>query len=319
MTVSEIPGSFDAYVEELVPERAGRRQVRIGMFVLAGLIATIYLLFLLTDPSTFRGRYKITTTVGTAMGLRTGDPVQMRGVTIGKVHGFEMETEDQNVVVTLEIEGQWDIPEGSSTQLVRPGLMDPRTVEIVPGPGPGMIGRGGWLPGRVVKGLLDDTESLGEKGQIALDAIAKLLSEKNLDAIGGSAEGLNTLVGELSELVKSERENLTELIQAFNRAADGLAEITSGGAGLGEDFASAVAQADSLMIRLRATSESLGSATASLETILARIAGGEGTLGRLSVNDSLYTSLTATIESARLLLDDIRENPERYMPGVSIF
>ena len=316
MTVNEIPGSSGEQVEEVVPPQAGKRQIRIGVFVLAGMIATVYLLFLLTDPATFRNRYKITTTVDNVMGLRKGDPVQMRGVNIGQVNDFELTRTGEDVVIILEIEGQWPIPEGSTTQLVQPGLMAPRTVEVLPGPGPGIIGTGGALPGKAVKGLLDDTESLGEKGQIVLDRMAELLSPENLDAIGGSAEGLNTLVGELSDLLESESETLTELIESFNRAVDGLAEVT--GPELREDLANTAAKADSLMDRLSATSESIEGAMASLETILARIEGGEGTLGQLFVDDSLYTSLTAAVESARLFMDDVRENPGRYI-NISIF
>jgi phospholipid/cholesterol/gamma-HCH transport system substrate-binding protein len=45
---------------------------------------------------------------------------------------------------------------------------------------------------------------------------------------------------------------------------------------------------------------------------------GEGTLGQLSVNDTLFVTLTAAMASARLLLDDVRANPGRYI-NVSIF
>ena len=317
MTINEIRDSSWAEREEAVPEQAGKRQVRIGLFVLGGLIATSVLLFWLTDPSIFRGRYRITTTVDNVMGLRTGDPVQMRGVTIGSVNDFELAAQGEDVVITLEIDGQWPIPEGSTTQLVQPGLMAPRTVEVLPGPGPGTIGRGDNIPGVARSGLLDDTEGLGEKGQIALDAIAELLSEKNLDAFSGSAEGLSDLVAELSNLVESERENLTEVIQSFRRAADGLAEAT--GPELREDLASLMARGDSAMGRINTTSESIERVAASLETILARIQNGEGTLGKLWASDSLFTDLTAAVESARTLMDDIRENPGRYMPSVSLF
>ncbi len=316
MTVNEIPGSADAQVEEAVPEQAGKRQVRIGMFVLAGLMATTWLLFLLTDPATFRGRYQVTTTVDNVMGLRKGDPVQMRGVTIGQVHDFELGGQGEDVVIILEVEGEWLIPEGSTTQLVTPGLMAPRTVEIVPGPGPGTIGRGDTMPGIAVRGLLDDTETLGEKGQIALDRIAELLSRENLDAFGGSAEGLKTLMSELSDLVESEKENVKELIQSLNSAADGLAGVT--GPEFREDLTSLVAEADSLMGRLNGTSESIEGAVASFEAILARLENGEGTLGQLLVNDTLFTNLAAAAESARLLMDDLRENPGRYI-NFSIF
>ena len=316
MTANEIPGLSAEQAEEAVPEQAGSRQVRIGMFVLAGLIATIYLLYLLTDPATFRGRYQVATTVDNVMGLRRGDPVQMRGVTIGQVHNFELGGQGEDVVIILEVEGEWLIPEGSTIQLVTPGLMAPRTVEILPGPGPGTIGRGGMMPGVAVKGLLDDTESLGEKGQIALDRIAELLSKENLDAFGGSATGLNTLVGELSDLVASERENLKELIQSLNSAAEGLTEVT--GPEFREDLTSLVAGADSLMSRLNGTSERIEGAVASFEAILARLENGEGTLGQLLVNDTLFTNLAAAAESARLLMDDLRENPGRYI-NFSIF
>jgi len=320
LTVNEIPDSSGARVEELVPERAGRQQVRIGIFVLAGLIATVVLLFWLTDPAFFRGRYKITTAIENVMGLNKGAPVQMRGVTIGKVHSFEMERDGENVVVTLEIEGQWLIPEGSLAQIVTLGLMDPKTVEVLPGTGPGTIGGGASLPGRTVKGILDDTESLGEMGQIVLDRITQLLSDKNLDAISGSAEGLNKLLAafsDIADIVESESGGVRELIASLNSAADGLAEAT--GPELRENLTSTLASADTLMGRLNTTSESIEGVVTSFETILARITNGQGTLGRLWASDTLYVSLEATIESARLLLDDIRENPERYMPGVSIF
>jgi phospholipid/cholesterol/gamma-HCH transport system substrate-binding protein len=316
LTANEISGASAAQAEQAVPEQAGKRQVRIGLFVLAGLIATVILLFRLTDPSMFRGRYRITTTVDNVMGLRTGDPVQMRGVTIGSVNDFELGGQGDNVVIVLEVDGQWLIPEGSTTQLVQPGLMAPRTVEVLPGPGPGTMGSGDNMPGIAVKGLLDDTETLGEKGQIALDAIADLLSEKNLDAFSGSAQGLDNLVGELSDLVESERESLREVIESFRLAADGLTEAT--GPELREDLASLMARGDSAMGRINTTSESIEGVAASLETILARIQNGEGTLGKLWASDSLFTDLTAAVESARTLMDDIRENPGRYL-SVSIF
>ena len=192
MTANEISGASAAQAEEAVPEQVGKRQVRIGLFVLGGLIATTVLLFLLTDPAMFRGRYRITTTVDNVMGLRTGDPVQMRGVTIGRVNDFELGGQGEGVVVVLEVDGQWEIPEGSSTRIVSPGLMDPKTVEVVPGPGPGTIGRGDNMPGIAVKGLLDDTETLGEKGQIALDAIADLLSEKIWTPLAGAPRAWTT-------------------------------------------------------------------------------------------------------------------------------
>jgi len=308
----------DEQIANAIPRQASARHSRIGLFVLMGLAASVYLLYLLTDPATFRGRYKITTTVENVMGLRKGDPVQMRGVNVGRVHDFELERGTDRVVIVLEVEGQWRIPEGSRTQLVTPGLMAPRTVEILPGPGPGEIPAGGSLPGSVVKGLLDDTESLGEKGQDVLNRVAALLSDETVGALGSSALELRGLLTDLADVMGSESANLKSLIGSLNEAADGLAHVAEAGPELREDITRTVARADSLMARLNVTTERFDRAATSLVTILARMERGEGTLGQLSVNDTLFVSLTAAIASARLLMDDLRANPGRYI-NLSIF
>jgi len=50
-----------------------------------------------------------------------------------------------------------------------------------------------------------------------------------------------------------------------------------------------------------------------LEVILAKINEGEGTLGMLMHNDTLYMELNKSAEELNLLLKDIRENPKRYV------
>ena len=70
------------------PKKSGGKDMLIGIFVLSGLLAFVAILFLLTDPATMRGRYMLVTTVQDAGGVRRGDPVQMRGVIIGRINGF---------------------------------------------------------------------------------------------------------------------------------------------------------------------------------------------------------------------------------------
>jgi phospholipid/cholesterol/gamma-HCH transport system substrate-binding protein len=56
----------------------------------------------------------------------------------------------------------------------------------------------------------------------------------------------------------------------------------------------------------------------SLSGILERIDRGEGTLGMLVTNDELFFTLREAVESARILMDDLKENPSRYI-NISIF
>ena len=59
--------------------------------------------------------------VADAGGIRRGDPVQMRGVNIGRVTSFRIAPE--GVAVNLEIDSQYPIPSDSRVELKRAGLL----------------------------------------------------------------------------------------------------------------------------------------------------------------------------------------------------
>jgi phospholipid/cholesterol/gamma-HCH transport system substrate-binding protein len=297
----------DEELRNAIPQKKLRLEFRVGVFVLLGITAALFALFLLTDPSTFRGRYRISTVVEEAGGIRRGDPVQMRGVNIGRVMSFTMAP--QGVRITLEIEGEWDIPADSRSRLVSGGILGGRTVEIVEGRSREPISGGGEISGENVKGILDFPAELGQDAQAVLGQIKNLLAQPTLDAIHGSARELQTLLAQLSRLAEDQGTEIAQLTASLNRSALGLEDA----AGSGEDFARAVARADSALLTANRTSEVLLRASETLQTILLRMEAGEGTLGQLSTNPALYETLTATLESIRLLTEDIRENPGRYV------
>ena len=96
------------------------------------------------------------------------------------------------------------------------------------------------------------------------------------------------------------------LTASLNRSAEGL----EGVAGSGDDVARAVARADlGTGDHEPHRSESVLGAAGFFEAILQKVEAGEGTLGQLWDNPDLYNSLYGTLESLRLLIEDIKENP----------
>src|SRR5690242_14118247 len=98
----------------VAPIRSPRRELQVGVFVLAGVLALLAALFTLTDPGTFRGRYYATAVVRDAEGIRRGDPVQMLGVNIGRVRSFQIVRDNsgapRGVQIKLELEGDYRVP-----------------------------------------------------------------------------------------------------------------------------------------------------------------------------------------------------------------
>ena len=112
------------------PSRGKYREAWVGLFVVAGIVATVILLAVMTDAALFRGRYIVTTNVPNAGGIRKGDPVQMRGVNIGRIIGFGIGQKD--VDVRLEIEGEYKIPKDSRVEVKASGLLGGMVAEVDP-------------------------------------------------------------------------------------------------------------------------------------------------------------------------------------------
>lgn len=296
----------DREVQEAVPPTRRSHELRVGLFVIVGILGFFTVLFLMTSPATFRGRYMVTTLVEDAQGIRRGDPVQMRGVNIGRVHEFNLER--GGVLLTLEIEGEWQIPDDSRAEIVSSGLIGGLTIAVIPGSSTESLEPFEEMPGRAVGGIFDTAGDLTKDAGVALERVQALLSESTVQDIGASVAALREVLGDLARMTEGQAEEIRSLTTSLNRSAGNVEDLTSS-----EELSRTLASADSAMVRLHRTSTALETATASLTTILARMERGEGTLGRLSASDSLYVSMQGAAESLRLLLDDVRERPGRYI------
>ena len=306
-------GPSDAVLRQAVPPRALMRAARVGIFIVAGVLATLIALFMLTDPSMFRGRYSVMAVVENAGGLRRSDPVQMRGVNIGRVMSFVMVPE--GVSIELEIEGEYEVPRDSQVRMVGIGLMGGRTVEILPGNSPVMAEGGDVLQGTVSSDVYGIVSDVGDEATDVIQRIANLLTEPTVASFQASAQELESLLTDLAAIGREQRSELTELVASLDEAARAVSSTTSSTAPALE---SAAMRADSALAAVNRNLEVLEPAITDLRAILARVERGEGTLGMLSRDDSLYVNLTAAASSFQLLLDDIRENPGRYI-SLSIF
>ncbi|MDE0081934.1 MAG: MlaD family protein [Gammaproteobacteria bacterium] len=305
------PGPTDQELERITPPLAGGSEIRAGVFVLIGVLAFGAVLFIMTDPAAFRGRYMVLTEVANAEGIRRGDPVQMRGVNIGRVHQFDLSSE--GVVVTLEIEGRWEIPEDSRTTLGSLDLLGGRTVQIVIGTSPNPVQPGQVLPGEAMVGVMALADTMGAEVRHTLSQLQTLLADSTVAAVHASVSDLEALIGNLAAITEEEREGLSALSASLSRSAARVEELTGR-----EELDRGIARADSTLSVLQQAGASLSRATSSLEAILARMEGGEGTLGRLSEDEALYETLDRALAEIGDLARDIRENPDRYI-NIRIF
>ena len=299
-------GASDQELRAAAPQDARRRDLRVGVFVLAGILGAVIALFLLTDPATLRGRYLLVTEVEDAGGIRRGDPVLMHGVNIGRIRGFSM-TPGSRVDIIMEIEGDWEIPEDSYTRLAGAGLFGGRTMEVIMGTSDQIVEPMDTLMGLGQSGgVIESAEALGQTAEDVLSQVRKLLDDTMVGTVRTSAIELRALIEQLRAIVGVQREQLAALTASLGRSAAGIEAA-------GPDVERILARSDSALVALNRTSVTLERAVGSLDIVLARVEAGEGTLGRLSQDDSLYVSLNRAAAAIGALAEDIQANPRKYV------
>jgi phospholipid/cholesterol/gamma-HCH transport system substrate-binding protein len=302
------------------PSRTRDQAVWVGLFLILGLAVVLIALFTLTDAALFRGRYIITTQVDDAGGIRKGDPVQMRGVNIGRVQRFTIT--QAGVDVRLELEGEYDVPKDSHVELQALGLLGGMVAEVVPGTAKEVLGNGDRIPGIRRTGAFDQTDVLADKASKALDRVQSLLSDQTIRNVSGTAQNaeagsrqLRTLLGDLSATVNEQRKELATLSASLRRSSESLEKVVGG-----PELDRTVKRLDTLTERMDAVTQTLDRSSKSLETVMARMDRGEGTLGKLSKDDELYRNLNQAVTNMsqasvniNKLTEEIRRDPKKYL------
>ena len=286
-----------------------------GGFVIIGLLSFVVVLFQLTDPAWFRQRHLLYSVVNDAGGVRVGDPIQMRGVNIGRISDFEM-TNDSAVTMELEIEKGWRVPLGSAMEFGVAGMFGGRTVEVIPTMQPAMHESGDTIPGVGGRagGMLGSIDDLSKQAGSVMTQMESLLNNETIESVQGGAREFEALLLEVSSVVSEQRTAMSTLIETLQASAEGI----QGAAEAGPELASAIARADSVMLALSETSANLDGALATVRSILDKIDGGDGTFAKLLNDDALYVSLTDASDQFLALLEDLRANPKKYI-NLSIF
>ena len=316
-------------------------QVRVGLLIVAILAMTAVALLLVgRSGNVFGDRYQLVTLVRSAAGLVPGATVQLAGQTVGQVDRVELIPVEERPAsgeavalwLDLNVAVREQIRNDSRAQGRTQGVLGDRLIDI--------------SPGTVDGAVLADNDTIPAAASVDFDA----LIADGAEAIGDLVE----ITGDLSELTRNVMAG--EGTVGRMMTDDALYNELTGLAASMDTLLAAAANPNSVVMQLLSDDSlyvSMRSAVAALDTTTARIERGEGSLGRFLESDDLYAKLLSTVERtdsllARVesgegsfgrmledpalyeemlkmvvdlgsLLDAFREEPDRYVPDVSVF
>jgi phospholipid/cholesterol/gamma-HCH transport system substrate-binding protein len=306
------------------------KEARIGITVSAAILLFIigfnYLKGknLFTKARTFYAEYE------RVDGLLPSAPVQVNGLKVGLVDDVYFNPKRGNSIVVrfLVTDKSLIIPENSEVKIIS-DLFGVRTINLVLGASQEYAKSGDTLVagreitfteaiGNTIKPLQARTESLVASIDSVLEVITNVFNKKTQDGLVSSFESVNSsilklehTVTEVDLLVTNERGKLGDIFTHLRSITQNLAsnnqKITNLFTNI-ETISDDVARSN-----VKETMEKLQLAITHFEHVIGNIKNGEGSLGQMAVNDSLYKNLESGAKNLDLLLEDMRLNPKRYV------
>ena len=123
-------------------------EISVGTFVLAGILALIFLAVRVSgvNLTADRSSYNVLARFSDVSGLRERAKVTMAGVTIGSVTSISVDLEYGEAVVTMTLDGQaGKLPLDTGAQILTEGILGTRYVSLLPGADEEMLADGDYI------------------------------------------------------------------------------------------------------------------------------------------------------------------------------
>lgn len=249
--------------------------------------------------------------------LKVGDPVSVSGVEKGKVKKTQLYQGD--VLVILELTTDVVLKQDARFTVKNIGLMGERFVAAQTGYSDTLLDLSKPIRGYYDTGI---PEVMGRMGEV-IDQLSRLVG--NLEGVLGtewSRESMTQTIRNLKELSQNLNALLDKNKGKFDQTMDDLsyssAELKKIISENKKKIQTTVDNFGEASIKLDNLVTTLDTVSISLKKLTSKIERGEGTLGQLVNDTTLYEQIKKTTQHVDDLILDIKKNPKKYLK-VSIF
>lgn len=306
------------------------KEAKIGFFAAACLFAMFWGINFLKGKNIFSSNNVYYAVFQSIDGLKNTNDVLINGFKVGLVKDIEFhDVRSGKFLVTLLISKKYEIPRKTVAKLISSDIMGGKAIRLDIGPDTAYYQPGDTLPTAIEIGLIDQlghqmvpvkekAEQLMVEIDNALKIFAQVFNEENraqlamgianlnqslynvsrstaaldtmLNSPKGSLRNIFINVESISSNLKKNNKELTNIIQNFSTISDSLAKVN-----------------------IVNTMQNVDASMRELNVMLTKINSGEGTIGNLVNNDTLYHNLESASRGLDLLLKDMKNNPKRYV------
>lgn len=306
------------------------RELRIGLLSVITLAAFVWSFNFLKGKDLFNQQRTFFVSYSNVAGLMTANTVTINGLSIGQVSGMSFDKGNPGkIVVELNISNDVRIPKNSVARIFSSDLLGTRGIQIILGDSPEEAMSGDTLISEMQKSLQDEVnnmvqpilvkaETLMSSMDTVLTVVSDVFNKQTRDNLISTIESLKNTMANLQSatftadtLISSQKNRLARIIANVESISSNLKQNNEN---LSKVMSNAAKISDTLArANIAETMTNLSNTVEGLSRVVQKIENGEGSVGQLLNNETLYNELEASSKELKQLIEDMKLHPERYV------
>jgi phospholipid/cholesterol/gamma-HCH transport system substrate-binding protein len=282
-------------------KRKNRNIAALGALLIISSVIFVWGMYYLLGTPVLRGGMDVVVTLDDGAGLRRGDRVQLQGVDVGSVTSITLEP--PGVYVVLRLRDGLILP-ADTRAAISGDVFGAHTIQLVPGTAFVRLENRDTIAGVTALALPQIAAGLAERAGALMGRADTLLSVQTATDLQATAAVLPASARELLAAFSE----LRLAAASMRRSAEGVEGVRAGDA--------LVSALNEFETSARALTTAVGSMERSLgafANVAEKLDNGQGTLGQLINDPTLYNNFNDALREVSMLAGDIRERPRRYL------
>lgn len=324
-----------------------KTEIKIGILGIVALTALILGLRFLRGNNVLQRSNDFITYYDRVDALDKSAPVVINGLNVGSITNMEIDYENNNrIKVEFQVQSNIKIPKNAKVLLAQDGIVGSKLLKLeFDGACQGNCAKSGDVLEGVRTGFVNTLLS-GDSPENVVDDIKSAISDNSGESVDVKAllenltlvsENLAVVTTDIKSVLGASQNNIKATLAHFNTISkelkssvgllnQNLLSLQGFTANLNElelantidAYTELADSGKSVTEELQTTVDALNQSMTTLNGSLSRIESGEGTLGALINDKSLFVNLEESTSSLNALLEDLKANPARYV-SLSVF
>lgn len=307
------------------------KEFKIGVVVVCAVAAFIWGVSFLKGTNLFSSKYYLYAVYPRVDNLIPANPVQVNGYKIGQISKISLINRNGKnaILVKFLLTEKVQIPKNSIARAVSADLLGTKAVELVYSSNKEFVSNGDTLKGETEQGLKESfnkqiaplqakAENLIGNIDSVMAVVSMILNantRKNIDqtfeSVRNAILSLEKTAYKMDDLIATEKPKFSGILNNLNGIT---ANLNKSEQKINNALTNFSNLSDSLSkSNLKGAIANADKTLRELNELISRVNAGQGTLGKLAKNDSLYNNLNKSAEDLDKLLKDLKANPKRYV------